>query len=61
MTQTCGAEFDESDQQKYIENLEQIGLLRTLGFQYAQGFAFSHPVSATEAARLLVSAGEQGG
>lgn len=44
-----------------IENLEQIGLLRTLGFQYAQGFAFSHPVSATEAARLLVSAGEQGG
>lgn len=44
-----------------IENLEQIGLLRTLGFHYAQGFAFSHPVSATEAARLLVPAGERRG
>ncbi|WP_300392107.1 EAL domain-containing protein [Henriciella sp.] len=36
-----------------IEKLEQIGLLRTLGFHYAQGFAFSHPISAVEAGKLL--------
>ncbi len=39
-----------------IESLDQVGLLRTLGFHYAQGFAFSHPVSAEEAGILLQSA-----
>ena len=39
-----------------IENLDQIGLLRSLGFHYAQGFAFSHPVSAMEAGELLKKA-----
>ncbi|MEE2879711.1 MAG: EAL domain-containing protein [Pseudomonadota bacterium] len=39
-----------------IENLDQIGLLRSLGFHYAQGFAFSHPVSASDAGKLLKTA-----
>lgn len=36
-----------------IEDLQQIGKLRSLGFHYAQGFAFSRPISADEAIRLL--------
>ena len=36
-----------------IEDLAQISLLRSLGFHYAQGFAFSHPVSAEDAGLLL--------
>ncbi|WP_084396008.1 EAL domain-containing protein [Henriciella aquimarina] len=36
-----------------IEDLKQISLLRSLGFHYAQGFAFSHPVSAAQALNLL--------
>ncbi|MGB3624811.1 MAG: EAL domain-containing protein [Henriciella sp.] len=36
-----------------IEDLQQIGKLRSLGFHYAQGFAFSRPISADEAIGLL--------
>lgn len=39
-----------------VESLEQIGLLRSLGFDYAQGFAFSRPVAAVDAERLLETA-----
>ena len=38
------------------KTLEQISLLRSLGFDYAQGFAFSRPVAATDAAQLLSTA-----
>lgn len=38
-----------------IEDLDQIGLLRNLGFHYAQGFAFSRPINANEALTLLRS------
>lgn len=38
-----------------VEHLQQIGLLRSLGFNYAQGFAFSRPVSAERAGALLKS------
>ncbi len=38
-----------------IEDLGQIGLLRNLGFHYAQGFAFSRPIDAGQALALLKS------
>ena len=36
-----------------IEDLKQIGLLRSLGFHYAQGFAFSRPMTPDDALALL--------
>lgn len=40
-----------------IEDLKQIGLLRSLGFHYAQGFAFSRPMTSDDALALLESQG----
>ena len=36
-----------------IEDLKQIGLLRSLGFHYAQGFAFARPMDAKAALDFL--------
>jgi EAL domain-containing protein (putative c-di-GMP-specific phosphodiesterase class I) len=36
-----------------VENLDDIGLIRRLGFGFAQGFAFAHPLGAEDAGALL--------
>lgn len=52
---TLAAELGMSSTAEGVEQLEDVALIRRLGFGYAQGFAFARPLSGEDAERLLTA------